>query len=755
VSAASLALVVGLALLPGAAAAGQAAPSPASAAGAAAADPQSAGEEEPAAEPSPWSPEGAPEAPAPTAPLPFPEAPREPGAVSERLEVPAVPPEPARRPLDIGVPLPSVDPRFFTERARSDVLARGALDLDTALVDVPGLWLSHRQAGSTRALLRGLDDSDLAVTLDGAPLFDLGGLLPPLELFPVASFSRLTLHHGARAVTPARGGAAGVLAIDSLDEHRHQGETMRLMGALGGGYGGADLEKGVFTFVETGFRRLRTGLHATLLNREDQRLGRGLTNAPGLAPGGVLLGSSGSGGAVGARLDVMPMDGQRLFTTWHSARTVEAALPPGCAALDSRGRNVDCTRTLERGLDAWIVGGDQAIDIVGARLVVRGRAHAQHGLDRQERSGSGVPFVETHIDEGVRAGASLRLEAVLPGIAMGDVWRPRAVLGGDLYGDRISSRFFSRSTRAIDAEPPGLGIEDATRARLDESAGRGFSALSLSLLAEGARTTLWAAGQLAGLSGGAPAGDGTVPTGELGVRLRLLEDLSAFAAVVHRRGDDSIEAGVRFSQAWLDIDAVFWGAGRTLEGQGPDDVDGGGGEEGARARTAFGAEGRAVVKTGVDGLVGTLAVGFVGIDDGGIFERRAPASGVPNPAGTLVVAWDPSALPAGFFLRARTLLPQQRLSPAEERDRLPGGADPAPLCPERPSDEDLAAGRVQQQPCRGAPGAFLFDLGAYLELGSLRVDAVAENLLDQQGALRDEPIGFGGTAVRALATWSF
>ena len=90
------------------------------------------------------------------------------------------------------------------------------------------------------------------------------------------------------------------------------------------------------------------------------------------------------------------------------------------------------------------------------------------------------------------------------------------------------------------------------------------------------------------------------------------------------------------------------------------------------------------------------------------------------------------------------MLPQQRLSPVEAVDRA--------LCPQLPTDDQLASGAVQTQPCGGANGAFLFDLGAHVDAGAFRVDAIAENLLDQQGGLRDEPIGFGGTSFRALLT---
>lgn len=707
------------------------------AAGAPASLPARAQAPAPAAAPAnPWG--GCDEAPPPSAPLPHPEAPREPGAAGQLLDVPPPPPEPARTPLDTGVPPASDDPRFATRRTRAELSSRGALDLDTALVDVPGLWLSHAQAGASTMLLRGLSERDLAVTLDDVPVFDLGGLLPVLEQFSPASLARLTLHHGPRALAPSSAGAAGVLAVDSLVGLTDEGEALRLDGALGGGTGGADLEKGVFIFAETGLRRVRAGVHATLLNREDQRLGRGFPTTAGLEPGGVLPRSGGSGGAVGARLDVVPRPGQHLFTTWHSSRAIDVPRPPGCAASDVFGRPLDCAMTRERGLDAWIVGGEQALEVLGARLVLRGRAHAQHAIARDERAGTGITVLETNLDEGVRAGGRASVEAALPTLLLVDAWRPRAVLSADLYADRFSSGFFSRSTRAVDAEPPGLGIEDPTKARLEDGSAAGFQALGVELRAEGSRATLWAAGQATSAG----------PTGELGMRGRLLEDFWASAAFVHRPGDDTVEAGAGYGQAgsWVEVEGVGWAsarAGRPAVGVLERDVP---------ARTASGLEARGALRPGLAGLSALGTFGLVAVDDGGLLDARTPASGVVNPAGTLVVAWDPTTLPGGFWLRTRAFFPQQRLSPVEERDREAADRFEPALCPERPSDEDLAAGVEQRFPCGGAPGAFLLDLGARLELGRVRVDAVAENLLDQQGALRDEPIGFGGTSVRVLLT---
>lgn len=672
----------------------------------------------------PWT--DGPDAPGPTT-VPHPQAPREPGAQAQVLDEPAVPPEPARPALPALAPR-APEARFETLRTREDLRSTGALDLDTALVDVPGLWLFHEQAGASRMWARGSTrERDVAVTLDDVPVLDLRGLLPVLEQFTPSSHSSWRLHHGPRVDTGSRGGAAGLLELSSLDEDalRDQGETMRLQGMLGGGYGGADLEKGVFTIVETGFRRARIGLHATLLNREDQRLGRGLSLA-GDEPGGLLLRSGGSGGAVGARVDVVPMRDLHVFSTWHSSRALEVAHPDLCRGSDRFGRAVDCTRTTERGLDVWIVGGDERVALAGATLLLHGRAHTQHAVANEQRTGAFITVADTFLDDGVRAGARGGVELVLPSVALVDVWRPRAEVGVDLFRDTVTSRFFTRSTRLRDAEVPGLGVEDPSRARLATSSPDDtFAAISLALRADGARASLWADGRI--------AGDG--PAAEIGGRARLLEDVSAFLALVHRPDDDTLEGGVLWSGSFFDVDAVLWGSTRPAVERGVDVRD---------AETGWGTEARASLRPGLDGLVARGTLGVVSMDRGALLDVREPLAGVPNPAATLLVAYAPSTMPAGFFARARGLLPQQRLSRAEVLD--------VTLCPERPTGEELAAGVQQQQACSGAPGAFLLDVGAHVTLGRMRFDAVAENLLDQQGALRDEPIGFGGTSVRGLLT---
>lgn len=705
---------------------------------------------------SPWV--DGPPAPSPSQPLPFPQAPREEGAREEALDVPPLAPEPVKPPLDDGVPTSALDPRLFTMRTRDELFARGALDLDSALVDVTGLWLRHEQAGASRMLLRGLDDRDAVVRMDGVPLFDLAGLVPPLEQLSNASTARFTLHHGARAMSSGAHGAAGVIDVDTLGTLRAQGESMGVHGSLGGGYGGADLEKGVFTHLDTGFERARVGVHATLLNREDLRLGRSDAFDPNASPGALLVRSNGNGGAVGARVDVVPFRSMHLFTTWHSARALAAPHPDLCQESDVLGRARDCTRTVERGLDAWIVGGDERFDVSGADVIVRARAHMQHALAVDERAGVGITVVERSIDEGVRAGASLTGELALPPVALGDVWAPRAIVGVEGYADRFESAFFSRSVRNRDAEPPGLGTRDDARAHLEDGGVDGFSSLSLQLLAEGARATLWGAGRVAYVDEARVAQ--AHPEGELGARVRIVDAWSAFAAVVHKSGDESMELGVGWRESWIEGDVVTWGAlRRDVVVDARDDVTVVDVE--LRDTTAYGAEARGALRPGVEGLraLGTFAL--VTVDEGALFDAtRVPAAGVVNPAATLTLDYAPTiALPtvpspavangeasvgAGFFARTRALFPQQRIGPDETLDRA--------VCPEQPSDDQLEGGVVRTRPCTGATGTFMLDVGARLDLGGFRIDAVAENLLDQQGALRNEPIGFGGTSFRALLT---
>lgn len=732
----------------------------------------------------PWS--TGPEAPPPDESAPIPASPREPGADVDALDVPARPPEPARAPLALGLLAPAPDARLTTERARGALLADGALDLDTALAGTPGLWFMHEQAGAAHLSARGLDERHVAVVLDGVPLFDLAGLLPPLEQLSLPGSAHLSFAHGARARTVVGGVAAGALSVASGGPFADVGESLRLDGALAAGYGGADLEKGVLAFGDTGVHRARAAVHAALLNREDQRRGR----APELdEPGSVLPRSGGSGGAVGARVDVSPWPGLRLFSSWHSARALSAGRAPACADSDAQGRARDCVTTLERGLDAWIAGGDAALPLAGATLGVSLRAHAQHGVALDERSGTGLNFVERAHDEGVRAGAGLVLEARLPPLALWDVVEPRTTLSFDGYGDLLASRYARRSLRQRDAEPPGEGIEDPLRARRVDGAAARHGAVGLELRADGARGAAWGTASVGLASVSAPALAGRLeaaleageasPSAELGARARLMAGLDVAVVATHVQMardpaalllgpelgaevvlpqhpdttglvDDALELSLAWRGSFADAALAVWGAqraGTLVATVDPDDVD----TFGALPRLmpgpvqiARGVEARGTLRPGTDGLVAQASFGLVDVDDGGLFEARAPTSGVPNAQGTLGASWSPPGLPFGVRAGARFLLPQQRLSPAEQ-------ADPT-LCPERPSDEDLAAGAVQEQPCRGAGGAFLFDLGAHLDVGAFRVDAMVENLLDQQGALRDEAIGFGGAAGRVLLT---
>lgn len=731
----------------------------------------------------PWT--GGSEAPPPDELAPPATAPREEGASTDPLDVPVRPPEPVRPPLLTGLLPAAEEQRLQSDREPRALWSRGALDLDTALVGVPGLWLRHEQAGAARLSSRGLDDRHLAVTLDGVPLFDLAGLLPPLEQLSVPGSATLRFRHGARAHTALGGAAAGALEVETGASARDLGDSLRMDGVLGAGYGGPDQEKGVLAAVESGWARARAAAHAALLHREDLRLGRG---DPSQAAGSLVERSGGSGGAVGARAEVSPWPGLRLFSAWHSSRAMSAPRPPGCSAENADGRALDCTATLERGLDVWLAGGDAAIPLAGVRLGARARAHLQHGIALDERSGARLTFVERAHDEGVRAGADLTLDAQLPALALWDVVVPRATLSVDAYADRFSSSFARRSVRFRDAEPPGEGLfEPASARRVDDALARHL-ALGLELRADGARSSAWASGSVALGSLSAPAVPGRLeepmdagfvaPSAELGARFRVTSALSLGATVSHlqegerpaalllgpapgatgplsaRPGygglvDDALEVTLGWQSPWLEVEVALWGAQRAgllVEGTDPDDAALG---EPARLvpgplQLARGAEARAALRPGLHGLLASGALGLVDVDEGGLFDPRTPAPGAPNAQGLLEAAWDPPSLPFGVLTRARFLLPQQRLSPTEERDPQ--------LCPERPSDDELAAGVAQAQPCRGAPGAFLFDVGAHLDVGDFRVDALVENLLDQQSTLRDEPLGMGGVAGRVLFT---
>ncbi|HEY4223407.1 MAG TPA: hypothetical protein VGO62_18745, partial [Myxococcota bacterium] len=262
----------------------------------------------------------------------------------------------------------------------------------------------------------------------------------------------------------------------------------------------------------------------------------------------------------------------------------------------------------------------------------------------------------------------------------------------------------------------------------------------------GARTTLWVAGQAQEetRAGGSVAG-------EVGVKARIVDELTASATLVHLAHEDTLEGGLGYTTSWLDAEAVLYGTQRTaLAG---DAAGLGAAAEGiyvADDELAYGFEARAAVRPGLAGLLAQATLAAVVVDDGALLHDTTPRADVPNPMGTVEIDYDPPLdidhgnIKLGFASRARFLLPQSRLSPNEALDRG--------LCPELPSADQLAAGAAQQSACTGAVGAFGLDLGAHVDFGAFRVDAMAENLLDQQGVLRDEPIGWGGTSFRALLT---
>jgi hypothetical protein len=161
---------------------------------------------------------------------------------------------------------------------------------------------------------------------------------------------------------------------------------------------------------------------------------------------------------------------------------------------------------------------------------------------------------------------------------------------------------------------------------------------------------------------------------------------------------------------------------------------------------ALGLEGRGRMRFGPDGLIALGTLSAMVMDEGALFDvsERVAAPGVLNPLANFELSYAPPAWPFGMFVRARGILPHGRLSPSEELDRA--------LCPELPGDDELAAGFARTQPCSGAEGALLLDIGAHLQAGRVRFDVVGQNLLDREGRVRSEAIGTGGLGIAALVS---
>jgi hypothetical protein len=266
------------------------------------------------------------------------------------------------------------------------------------------------------------------------------------------------------------------------------------------------------------------------------------------------------------------------------------------------------------------------------------------------------------------------------------------------------------------------------------------------------------------------------PEGEVVTRIRLSDGFSVFASLVHSeetidlatlRGpelyesqllplppdqslfrDNTIELGLEATGAWLSAQGVLWGSSRSGEVTAAVLT----GDPLARRQwvrgpveQALGAEARARLTGAIDGLAVDATAAVVAVDQGVLFDEAAtPKGGVLNPLTTLLVHYAVPGTPVAMFARARGVLPQARLSPAEELDPT--------LCPEQPDPEAATAGAVRLVPCSGAAGGLLLDVGASLTAGRFRFDLVGQNLLDRQTRVRNEPLGSGGLGISALVS---
>lgn len=704
------------------------------------------------------------------APPSFP--PREPGAPAWDLTTPPAPPDPWR----VRAPaLPPVDDdlRLATSLDRAALFRFGDLRLEDSLVQAPGLWRDQLQGAAPAFSVRGLSPDDLEVRVDGVPVLPAAELpgFPVLGLVPIGVVERLTVRHGPRlAGIGGASAAAGVVEIDTFRAPVDLGEGLPMSGALRLGWGGPDLEKGLQAWGTTGVGRVRVGLHGGLFDVEDLHLGRGL---------GELASSGARGGDLGASVDVAIREGAHLLARWTSARQTEAPLSERCVP-DAAGRRTDCVKLEERGWDLFLVGADLETSLIGLPLRLSLRTHAQHFIERWVHGGARVTDAEKSRDQVFRAGALGSALVVLPGLELGFMrLSPSVEAGVELLRDRVRSGYASRSQRVIDAEPRGDGISDPSKARLIDGsvvdAGAVFARARLGAgpvdLVVGARYLGQQLGAPPSPRLDAPLGDlGGALSAELVARAQLSSELLLFAAATRTERPDAlfarttgpmrfeprplparegkgaflehaVEAGAGLELPWLSAEAVLWGALRSGVLIPGEEADAAGvarlvlGPE----RQAAGLEGRLFVRTGLDGLSLLANAGAALVEEGVPFDETAPMPGGLPVEGALALSFAPSSWPLSTYARLRYAAPQIFLSPAEEEDPL--------LCPERQQDPSAV--------CRGAAGHGVFDLGAaFAPTPQVRLDVLAENVLDQPWQLHGTRAPGGGLGVRAVLTLS-
>ncbi len=727
-----------------------------------------------------------PEAPPSGAPSPPAVAPRDSDvdgpAAQEVLVVPARPPEDRRRERDDGLLSGAVDLRSQTSLSRRSLTSSSSLDLDSALAGlaIPGLvWLTS-SSGASRPVARGHQPGQLAIVVDGVPLLTdaFGVSVAPSEVLSPVGVARWTMSFGPRAFSPSSS-QAGLLAIDTGGPLTELGETHRADGLLAAGSGGADVESGVTALLRTGWRTFRVMGHGTVLHRQDQRPGRftlGLPTATTTPPSSTALlpNSGGTGGMVGARVDIVPLEQSRFFLSYLAGRSLDVPDPRVCGRSDDEGSTLDCIRAIERGVDVGIVGFDVRRELASFSVQPTARVHLQRALSFDERSGRERTSVDLAADEVTRGGASVGVVVQGREPLFLDL-RPALEVAVDAFADRASSRFFVRSLRRRDAVPDGDGEPFPLRARAIDDAVARQGLLRTRLTLEGG---LWSASistRLQALSVTAPAvvdDDGRrnavdvatlAPSVDAAVRVALTPSWRSFIAVgAVDRGDDPAalvagpghgqvrlgsslgdtrgserfaELGLSGTSAAIDTDVVVFTSLRTPAPAivaaalvaGPD-------------QGVAGVEGRFRLKPDVSGLFISGSLAGVVIDQN-IFTERGAAADVIQPQGQLQLDYAPSSSPFRVFARSFGTLPQTRLSSGELNDPQ--------LCPERTEQTQTPADR----PCSGVPGFLSVDVGAAVQLGQLRLDVTGENVLDHRNVWRGAAMGAGGAAVRARITF--
>lgn len=712
--------------------------------------------------------------------------------------MPPVPPEDVRVDVGVGADVNALAAfvadtrsfRFTSVVDRRALSTQSALDLDTALANglLTGLWWVPTSSGASLPAARGHVGGGVGVVVDGVPLLgnDFGVSIAPTEILGLYSAATMTARLGPQSFTPSLSPLGGVIDVDTGGPMTRLGETMRVDGLVAAGSGGADGESGGGAVARTGWRTMRVMANGAFLVRADQRPGRLTLGLPPTQQStDLLVGSGGSGGTLGARVDTAPLPQSRLFVSWLAGRSIDTPTPGRCGFVDEVGRAVDCVRARERGADVAIVGADIARDVGdGVTVVPTARVYLQRALMVEERSGRGVNSVDLAADEVFRGGVVLGASATSATPLFFDL-RPRLEVMLDANADRASSTFASRSLRSQDGAPRGDGVVDDGRARSVDGATANTGALRARLQLQGELFGVEAATRLLGQSVNAPEvaasnNADSVPRGavdtfdiapsvDVTARLRLMQAAWIFVSagsvqtalapgvlvqgpghggsrvplLPETRGAQGsherfVETGISLQSAAVDVDAVGWAALRrgdiaaVASGTNTSTDDDG----------AVGLEGRITLKPAVEGLLVRGSLQGVAVDEGVFSDAQGPKSAVLQPLGRFEVHYAPTAS-MGVYGRLWGGLPQSRLSANEELD--PG------LCPERGN----AAAPVADAICSGVAGFAIVDVGAFVRVGVLRIDLSGENLLDVQGAWRDATLGTGGAAVRARAAVHF